>query len=101
MNRKTFIGVAATVALVACSTGSGGPYTPPNASVSPNAPIGWPVRTAEYVDIWLHGFAMVSPDTSRVPLFERGYRARLQEVRRQRNITTALDANMPTLSAGF
>jgi hypothetical protein len=101
MNRKTLIGAAIAVFISACSPGGGGPYTPPGPSASPNAPIGWPVRTAEYVDVWLHGYALIAPDTSRVPLFERGYRARMQEVRRQRNVTTALDANMQTLAAGF
>lgn len=100
MNRKTFIGALFIVVLTGCA-GSGGPYVPPVPSASPNAPVGWPVRTAEYVDVWLHGFALIAPDTARVPLFERGYRARMQEVRRQRNVTTALDANMPTLAAGF
>jgi hypothetical protein len=93
-----FVGFLAVAA--GCATGSGGPYLPP-AGVSQAAPIGWPVRTAEYVDVWLHSFALLTADTARVPLFDRGYRDRMLALRRQRNVTTALDANQPTLAAGF
>ena len=95
----SFIGLLAIAA--GCATGSGGPYQPPAGSAPPNAPIGWPVRTAEYVDVWLHGFALLTADTAKVPLFERGYRDRMLALRRQRNVTTALDANQTMLSAGF
>jgi hypothetical protein len=101
MNGKRYLSAISLIIATACSGGSGGPYTPQGPSPSGNAPIGWPVRTAEYVDVWLHGFAIVEPDTSRVPLFERGYRARMQAIRQQRNVVTALDANQATLAAGF
>jgi hypothetical protein len=94
-----FVGFLAVAA--GCATGSGGPYLPSPAGVSKPAPIGWPVRTAEYVDVWLHSFALLTADTARVPLFDRGYRDRMLALRRQRNVTTALDANQPTLAAGF
>ena len=94
-----FVGLLAVAA--GCATGSGGPYQPAPAGVSQAAPIGWPVRTAEYVDLWLHTFALLTADTARVPLFERGYRDRMLVLRRQRNVTTALDANQPALAAGF
>jgi hypothetical protein len=99
--------VISAIALLAtaasCSTGGGGPYQPPSgpSPSSSTAPMGWPVRSAEYVDAWLHGFALLTADTARVPLFDRGYRDRMLALRRQRNVVTALDANQPTLSAGF
>jgi hypothetical protein len=94
--------VATLAALSGCASGGGGgspspmPSTPP-----PNAPLGWPVRTAEYVDLWLHGYAMLTADTTKVPMFERGYRDRMLALRRGRNVITALDANRETLQAGF
>jgi hypothetical protein len=89
-----------TVALgCASSAGSLPQSTPPVAP--PPAPIGWPVRTAEYVDLWLHGFALINADTAKVPLYQRGYRNRMLALRRERNVITALDANQSKLAAGL
>jgi hypothetical protein len=95
--------IALGVAIAGCSTGGGGPYQPASGPTpsSSTAPVGWPVRSAEYVDVWLHSFSLVTPDTARVPLFERGYRDRMLALRRQRNVVTALDANQATLAAGL
>ncbi|HEY6220038.1 MAG TPA: hypothetical protein VIV65_08265, partial [Gemmatimonadaceae bacterium] len=101
MNGTRTVSLLLVATLVGCTGGSGGPYQPPSGAPTPNAPLGWPVRTAEYVDVWMHGFALLTPDTARVPLFERGYRDRMLAIRRQRNVTTALDANQATLAAGF
>ena len=91
-----------TAALVATACSSGGyPDPMPSPSASANAPVGWPVRTAEYFDLWLHGYAMITNDTAKVPLFDRGYRDRMMERRRAANVTTALDANMQTLRDGL
>jgi hypothetical protein len=99
--KKSFI-LAITVALAACSSGTGAPATTPAPSSSQaQAPIGWPVRTAEYVDLWLHGYAMLTSDTSKVPLYEPGYRDRMTKVRRDLNVTTALDANRQALMDGI
>lgn len=57
----------------------------------------WPVLTRMHVDLWLHGYAMLLRDTSAVPVFRRGYRDRIQEVKRERGITTLLDANRERL----
>jgi hypothetical protein len=62
---------------------------------------GWTVSTREPLDAWLHGFAMVMPDTTHVPIFARGYRANLEAVKRQRNISTSLDANAARLGSRF
>src|SRR5258708_39345655 len=51
MHVKRSIAVVGLLAIAAgCATGGGGPYLPSSARVSQAAPIGWPVRTAEYVD---------------------------------------------------
>jgi hypothetical protein len=101
MHGKKFAIVAAALAVLAGCSSGGAPETLPGPSTSANVPIGWPVRTAEYVDLWLHGYALLTNDTSKVPLFERGYRDRMLELRRQRNVVTALDANRQALMDGL
>jgi hypothetical protein len=59
----------------------------------------WPVLTRSHVDLWLHGYAMLLRDTSRVPVFRRGYRDRAQAAKNQRNVTTLLDANRERLQS--
>jgi hypothetical protein len=59
----------------------------------------WPIRTREHLDVWLHSYALVTPDTTLVPYFQRGYRARIDAVRRQRGINSQLDANRDRLLA--
>jgi hypothetical protein len=51
------------------------------------------------VDLWLHGYALVMEDTTLVPYFRRGYRDRLFALRRQRGVSTQLDANRGKLLA--
>lgn len=70
-------------------------------SPTPLMPATWPVRTSEAIDLWLHGYAMLSPDTMLVPYFERGYRDRMSTIRRERNASSQLDANRATLLARF
>jgi hypothetical protein len=55
----------------------------------------------QHVDLWLHGFAMLTSDTGAVPFFARGYKAQLTAAKRQKNIFTQLDANQQDLSARF
>ena len=57
----------------------------------------WPVRTREHVDVWLHAYALLTPDSSLVPYFRRGYRDQLIALRRQRGVTSLLDANRARL----
>lgn len=59
----------------------------------------WPVRTREHLDLWLHAYALISPDTTLIPYFRRNYRDRLLTVRRQRGVTTQLDAERERLAA--
>jgi hypothetical protein len=98
--RATLLVGLVAIALGCSSSGGSLPQsTPP--TPAPQAPIGWPVRTAEYVDLWMHGFALINPDTAKVPLFQRGYRDRMLAFRRERNVTTMLDANQAKLAAGL
>lgn len=96
------------LAIVGCATGGvggiGGAGAPSTASpVSGGAAPapGWRVNTREDVDLWLHGFALLTTDTGRVTFFSRGYKQRITAIKRQKNILTALDANQPQLSARF
>lgn len=57
----------------------------------------WPVKSREHVDLWLHGFAMVSADSSIVPLYRRGYRETMLVTRNSANAFTDLDANADAL----
>jgi hypothetical protein len=84
----------------ACATGlgsgtgsSGGIDLPPTAD--------WPITTHEHVDLWLHGYALLTGDTARVPFFRRGYRQFIRDVRTKRGAFTQLDANADQLSARF
>ena len=76
------------------------PTGTPRSTPSGPAPLvdaAWPVRTREHVDLWLHTYALLTPDTTLVPYFRRGYRERLMTLRRQRGVTTQIDENRATL----
>jgi len=62
----------------------------------------WPIKTRENVDLWLHGFALLSTDsTTKVPLFRRGYRDEMVVYKNQANVLTQLDANIDRLRDGL
>jgi hypothetical protein len=94
--------------LAACASGTGptpssSPMpdartpTNPNAGPAPLVTTTWPLATREHLDLWLHAYALVMPDSTLVPYFDRGYRNRMLELRRERNVTSALDANRTRL----
>lgn len=60
----------------------------------------WATRTREHVDLWLHSYALLAPDSNLVPYFQRGYRDRLLDLRQQRGVTTLLDDSRTRLLAG-
>jgi hypothetical protein len=66
-------------------------------SANPAEP--WAVKTREHVDLWLHGFAMISDDTTLVPYFRRGYRANMAGLKSRSNVVTQLDANSARLKS--
>lgn len=101
--RRTLPLLLASALLGACGGGAA-PETAPTpstggttggAATQPAAV--WPVRTREHVDLWLHGFAMLTTDTAQVPIFRRGYRAEAQAARGRANVTTQLDAERDRL----
>lgn len=61
----------------------------------------WPIKTRSHIDLWLHGFAMVQDDTTKVPYFRRGYRDQMVVERNRTSISTMLDANREKLRARF
>lgn len=61
----------------------------------------WPIKTREHVDLWLHGFAFVAPDSSPVPLYRAGYRDALIVARNAASAITDLDANADVLRAAL
>lgn len=67
------------------------------------APTGpaWPIVTRYQVDLWLHGYAMLSRDTTLVPYFERGYRESMTALRRRANAATQLDQASDRLGAAL
>jgi hypothetical protein len=92
-----FLAAGAACAQGGTVTPAPGPSPAPGtATASGPAPLvqaTWPVRTREHVDLWLHAYALLMPDSTLVPYFERGYRDRVVALRRQQNVTSQLDAN--------
>lgn len=88
------------LALAACaSAGPGEPLPAPAPVVAGQPAVAWAPGTRQHVDLWLHGFALLSSDTGRVPLFKRGYAARIAEIKSRGNVRTSLDVNRDRLSA--
>ena len=87
--------------LVGCAT-AGTPATNPTGSGASSGSVGqnpvnpsevWPIKTREHIDLWLHGFAMISEDSTLVPYFRRGYKSDMTAVKSRSNLVTQLDAN--------
>jgi hypothetical protein len=53
------------------------------------------------VDLWLHTYAMLAPDTMPLPYFVRGYRERMARIRGEQSVITLLEKNRATLIAGI
>lgn len=70
----------------------------PSAAPPPVTTEEWPLKTREHVDLWLHGYAMVTTDTSTVPLFRRGYADSVRQRKATLGIVTVLDANAEELN---
>jgi hypothetical protein len=98
--RSLLSGLAAT--LIACASvgGGGSAQGPSEASAGEQGVVSaWPVQTREHVDLWLHCFAMLQPDTTLVPYFKRGYAERMNALKRRANVTSQLDLNADKLKA--
>ena len=108
--RKLIMALAAALCAGGCvspGVSSGGGTAAP--APSTGSPIGvttgtgaqtraWRVTSYEHVDLWLHGFALLTSDTGHVPFFARDYRQRITALKRQKSIYTNLDANQQQLS---
>jgi hypothetical protein len=101
---------ASAVLLAAGCSGLVGASTQPVAAPAPAPPsisqevLGqtpWPVKTRYVLDLWLHGYAMLQTDTTRVPSFRRDYRDAMVVAKNSRNILTRLDENAETLQRGL
>ena len=103
---------AALFALGACAGGQPEPPAPPPRT-APGAPPpavapgaaprvtddqAWPVKTRYVLDLWLHGFALLSDDSSRIPLFRTGYRDRMIVEKNKLRIITLLDSKHDSLA---
>lgn len=103
------LSILATAFLAACATAGTGSSGPPSGTSAPTstptgtgAPArGWRVTTYEHIDLWLHGFALLTSDTGRVPFFARNYKQEISALKRQKNLYTNLDANQQQLSQRF
>ncbi|MEO7456030.1 MAG: hypothetical protein ABIY52_07190 [Gemmatimonadaceae bacterium] len=98
--------VIATLAFASACAGAGSPSSAPapagtSPAGAPSSPVQvtWRTRTAEHLDVWLHSYALITPDTTLVPYFRRGYRSRIDPLRKQKG-TTLIDANRDRLLAG-
>jgi hypothetical protein len=90
------------LALASCaSSGPGEPLPAPSPAAGAPAGLTWPLGTRAHIDIWLHGFALISDDTGRVPAFKRGYAARIAEIKSRSNVRTSLDVNRERLRARY
>jgi hypothetical protein len=102
-------GLAAVALLLSAGCASAGTATPSRGpspvggapttqgGATPLVQTTWPVRTREHVDLWLHAYAMLTSDSTLVPYFRRGYRDQMVALRRQRGVTSLLDANRARL----
>lgn len=95
LSRRTSAVLAGLFAIGAISATS----APAQSGTQPRP--GWRVQTKEHVDLWLHGFAMLTSDTGHVPFFARGYKQEITALKRQKSVLTQLDVNQPQLSARF
>lgn len=101
---RAWIPTAAALCVLGCAPAATGTTAAPvpsteDQTVSSDQP--WPIHTREHVDLWLHGYALLQDDTSRVPLFRRGYRDELIVARNALGVTTLLDVNRGDLRERF
>lgn len=92
----------AVFALVAC-TGIGGGGVPVSQPAPTQQPTQgqWTVDSREHVDLWLHAFALLQADSTRVPFFRRGYRDSVVAARKRANVTSMIDVNRDKLASRF
>ncbi len=85
-------GVIALVLAATLGAAPGVSAQPPHPSSGAATASLWPVRTREHVDLWLHGLALLTPDTTRPPIYRRAYADSLRARRTRERVLTSLDA---------
>ncbi len=95
LSQASALSLAALLGISACVPSSATPDALPSAPAAAR----WPVKVLPHVDLWLHGFGMISDDTLPVPLFRRGYRDSMTVIKNRTNSYTTLDANRQELGA--
>lgn len=98
------LGAVMLAGSLACATGTAGTPQSTQPVILPAArDTQWPVKTRENVDLWLHGFALLEPDSGgpAIPLFRRGYAQELTVLKNRANVLTQLDVNRGRLRAGM
>jgi len=98
---RTLQALTVLAATACASSGPGEPLPSPTPAVAGQTGVTWPVSTRAHIDLWLHGFALISPDSGRVPMFKRGYATRIAESKSRGNVQTSLDVNRDRLRARY
>ena len=105
--RLRIAGSAAALLAVAGCTGLGGnpvPVSQPaptQPSTAASAAAQWVVDSREHVDLWLHAFALLQTDSTRVPFFRRGYLDSVVAMRKRMSVVSMIDVNRDKLAARF
>ena len=100
--RFRVLGAAALIGAAACTGFGGNPVPVSQPASTQQQPAGqWTVDAREHVDLWLHAFALLQNDSSKVPFFKRGYVDTVLALRRRANVTSMLDVNRDLLTARF
>jgi hypothetical protein len=95
---------SAAIIVVAACTGLGGnpvPVSQPASTAQQPTAGQWTVDSREHVDLWLHAFALLQADSTRVPFFRRGYRDSVVAARKRGNVTSMIDVNRDKLASRF
>jgi len=89
---------AATIATAHPAIAQSTQPTPKTTTATPESrTIAWPIKTREQVDLWLHGYALITQDSAAVPFFAKGYTQALTILKNRANVYTQLDANVERL----
>jgi hypothetical protein len=99
--RSVAVAILAFAAMAAGCASSPAPV--PDARLAPQAPerLTWQLKTREHVDLWLHGYAVLTEDSSQVPLFRPDWRDYTTVLKNQRGVVSALDTARATLRRGL
>ncbi|MBX6331426.1 MAG: hypothetical protein IRY91_06245 [Gemmatimonadaceae bacterium] len=103
---RTLLAAAAGVILAGCASaaGSGAAAQPAAGATAPaatpsRAAATWTIATRYHIDLWLHGYAMIEDDTTRVPYFVPGYRDAMLALEKRANVSSQLMVNRDALRA--